>query len=420
MQQAALAPASHPHNQLPSAQESASSAEQSSLPMNPTASSKQSNETSVPQHTMEEEMLINTALRAHLLPHIQVGPSATPEAKPASSASPHDLNIDPAISGVGVTPPPPPPQQIQQQVQVQSPGVNNMAMVMGQAVPQGMPQGMPQSIPQGMPQGMPQTPQRMSMEQHSGAEDTPESASGKGRGGKRELSTSKRAAQNRAAQRAFRQRKEGYIKKLEEQVRDFAQMQESYKQIQSENYQLRDYIIALQSRLIESQGEDAVPPPPLPLLTLANAPPSTVIDPNVQHQMVQQQQQHQVAVPQTPPPQQHAPPAPMAPAASQAPTANMGGIPAPQAPQLQSQQVAMTADMGNGVATKRGHDDETFLQSIAQGATAGNGFLQQQQGASPIAKRLKNEYAVSGADQELMLAATSGEVEGDRPQSNGS
>ncbi|ETN42263.1 uncharacterized protein HMPREF1541_04204 [Cyphellophora europaea CBS 101466] len=78
--------------------------------------------------------------------------------------------------------------------------------------------------------------------------------------GKRELSTSKRAAQNRAAQRAFRQRKEGYIKKLEEQVRDYQILSENFKQVQSENYQLRDYIINLQSRLLESQGE--VPPPP--------------------------------------------------------------------------------------------------------------------------------------------------------------
>jgi len=78
--------------------------------------------------------------------------------------------------------------------------------------------------------------------------------------GKRELSTSKRAAQNRAAQRAFRQRKEGYIKKLEEQVRDYEMLNNNFKAVQAENYQLRDYIINLQSRLLESQGE--FPPPP--------------------------------------------------------------------------------------------------------------------------------------------------------------
>ena len=37
-------------------------------------------------------------------------------------------------------------------------------------------------------------------------------------------------------------------------------LSENFKAVQAENYQLRDYIINLQSRLLESQGE--VPPPP--------------------------------------------------------------------------------------------------------------------------------------------------------------
>jgi len=78
--------------------------------------------------------------------------------------------------------------------------------------------------------------------------------------GKRELSTSKRAAQNRAAQRAFRQRKEGYIKKLEEQVKDFQNMEQNYRALQNENYQLREYILNLQSRLLDSSTD--VPPAP--------------------------------------------------------------------------------------------------------------------------------------------------------------
>ncbi|KAH7386177.1 putative transcription factor kapC [Cadophora sp. MPI-SDFR-AT-0126] len=119
----------------------------------------------------------------------------------SSSASPHDHNIDPAIGGPG--------------------GI-------------------------------------MSTGGDSGGDDN----SGDGRkGGKRELSQSKRAAQNRAAQRAFRQRKEGYIKKLEEQVRDLHNLEDNYKAIQTENYSLREYIIHLQSRLIESQGEYPQPPP---------------------------------------------------------------------------------------------------------------------------------------------------------------
>ncbi|KAI0409657.1 hypothetical protein F4802DRAFT_155321 [Xylaria palmicola] len=82
-----------------------------------------------------------------------------------------------------------------------------------------------------------------------------------GRKVKRELSQSKRAAQNRAAQRAFRQRKEHYIKKLEQQVRDFTEMEHAFKNIQNDNYALREYVIQLQSRLLDLQVELPQPPP---------------------------------------------------------------------------------------------------------------------------------------------------------------
>lgn len=62
-------------------------------------------------------------------------------------------------------------------------------------------------------------------------------------------------------QRAFRQRKEGYIKKLEEQVRQLHALEESYKTVQGENYSLREYIIHLQSRLLETQNDIPQPPP---------------------------------------------------------------------------------------------------------------------------------------------------------------
>ncbi|KAI1409093.1 hypothetical protein F5Y13DRAFT_193571 [Hypoxylon sp. FL1857] len=82
-----------------------------------------------------------------------------------------------------------------------------------------------------------------------------------GRKAKRELSQSKRAAQNRAAQRAFRQRKEHYIKKLEQQVREYGEMEHSFKAIQNDNYALREYVIQLQSRLLDLQVELPQPPP---------------------------------------------------------------------------------------------------------------------------------------------------------------
>jgi hypothetical protein len=80
------------------------------------------------------------------------------------------------------------------------------------------------------------------------------------RKGRRELSTSKRAAQNRAAQRAFRQRKEHYINSLKDQVKEQQNLAASYDTIQKENFQLRQYIITLQARLLESHTE--LPPPP--------------------------------------------------------------------------------------------------------------------------------------------------------------
>ncbi|KAK3307095.1 uncharacterized protein B0T15DRAFT_510408 [Chaetomium strumarium] len=104
-----------------------------------------------------------------------------------------------------------------------------------------------------------------------GPVQSPES-SADGRKAKRELSQSKRAAQNRAAQRAFRQRKEGYIKSLEQQVRDYQKMEVSYKALQSEHYLLTEYVGTLQSRLLETQGE--YPPPPPGLEFTQQPPPS--------------------------------------------------------------------------------------------------------------------------------------------------
>jgi len=298
MQQPTLAPAPHSHL---SSQEAATSAEQT--------------------------------LRAHLLPHINSSQGAT-------MAAPG--------TGAGAAPPPPPASQPAQ------PSHGQQATQPSPQTPMQMQQ--PQSPGMGMMSAMQIDPQRSP----SGEEGTQGENQGKSRGGKRELSTSKRAAQNRAAQRAFRQRKEGYIKKLEEQVRDFSTMQESYKQIQNENYQLRDYIINLQSRLIESQGEDAVPPPPPSLVH--PAPPLMTIE------QLQQNSQNQQSA--------NGPTA--------APAANH------QTP---------------NAAAKRTHEDatnSTFLQSVAQAATVPtNGFVPVQHSpavapppsntGSPAAKRVKGE-----------------------------
>lgn len=76
----------------------------------------------------------------------------------------------------------------------------------------------------------------------------------------RSLTNTKRAQQNRQAQRAFRQRKELYIKDLEAKVNELKQSKDTIDALRQENIQLRDYILALQSRLIEHPG--GVPTPP--------------------------------------------------------------------------------------------------------------------------------------------------------------
>ena len=74
-------------------------------------------------------------------------------------------------------------------------------------------------------------------------------------------------------QRAFRQRKEGYIKKLEQQVRDYGDMEQAFKGLQSENYALREYVIHLQSRLLDVNGEYPPAPPNINLSPSTTAPP---------------------------------------------------------------------------------------------------------------------------------------------------
>ncbi|KAJ5979733.1 hypothetical protein N7481_007031 [Penicillium waksmanii] len=130
----------------------------------------------------------------------------------------------------------------------------------------------------------PQTP----TQPHQGSpDDTPKGF------GKRELSTSKRAAQNRAAQRAFRQRKETYIRKLEDEVKNIDAKNEQLKQLSNENYALRDYVITLQSRLMDLQADVPELPPnidlnqPRPDINLASSlggPSGSMVAPTGPHQ----------------------------------------------------------------------------------------------------------------------------------------
>lgn len=68
-------------------------------------------------------------------------------------------------------------------------------------------------------------------------------------GGGRVLASSKRAAQNRAAQRAFRQRKERYIKSLEQKATEFDLSHSIIQDLRKENMYLRDYVVRLQNEV---------------------------------------------------------------------------------------------------------------------------------------------------------------------------
>ncbi|KAK4992465.1 hypothetical protein LTR66_006278 [Elasticomyces elasticus] len=173
----------------------------------------------------------------------------------------------------------------------------------------------------------------------SGADDlSPDS-----RKGKRELSTSKRAAQNRAAQRAFRQRKEGYIKKLEEQVKDTSTIEENYRILSNENYHLREYIMALQSALLDSSGEMPQPPPNIDL-SRQHAPPLL---------LPSQAQPHELSQPANE--QGHSP--------QQAPTASMASnVPPPNPDMLPSaiRQLRAAAAQAGELDTKHGLDETPY------------------------------------------------------------
>lgn len=54
-------------------------------------------------------------------------------------------------------------------------------------------------------------------------------------------------------------------------MRDFASMEQAFKTLQSENYALREYVISLQSRLLDSEGEFPSPPDNVNLTHSPNA-----------------------------------------------------------------------------------------------------------------------------------------------------
>ncbi|CEP17223.1 hypothetical protein [Parasitella parasitica] len=77
------------------------------------------------------------------------------------------------------------------------------------------------------------------------------------KGGSRAVIPSKRAAQNRAAQKAFRQRREQYIKDLEIKAKEMEDWQEEMDKLRRENGELRQRVATLEHHVVVLSEGDA-------------------------------------------------------------------------------------------------------------------------------------------------------------------
>ncbi|KAJ2682542.1 hypothetical protein H4R19_007112, partial [Coemansia spiralis] len=83
--------------------------------------------------------------------------------------------------------------------------------------------------------GQPHPPAHESEYTNEGSAQSPAESSPR----RRNINSSKRAAQNRAAQRAFRLRRERYVAGLEEKARNYDRLEAALLDAQRENYHLR-------------------------------------------------------------------------------------------------------------------------------------------------------------------------------------
>ncbi|RCK67442.1 putative transcription factor kapC [Candida viswanathii] len=74
----------------------------------------------------------------------------------------------------------------------------------------------------------------------------------------RAVSTTKRAEQNRNAQRAFRVRKEKYIKDLEEKAQEVDQLKATIENLEIRNRAMTKYICELQRQMLDTKGDGVV------------------------------------------------------------------------------------------------------------------------------------------------------------------
>ncbi|CEI97873.1 hypothetical protein RMCBS344292_11997 [Rhizopus microsporus] len=123
----------------------------------------------------------------------------------------------------------------------------------------------------------------------------------------RRVIASKRAAQNRAAQKAFRQRRDQYIKELEEQAKEAKESKQELNELRQENAKLKERVTALEHHIILLTGkpvdEKALQNIHIPVTSIASPQPSSQTSITEQQQQQQQQQNAEPDVtPPLPPP----------------------------------------------------------------------------------------------------------------------
>ncbi|OBZ88875.1 hypothetical protein A0J61_03074 [Choanephora cucurbitarum] len=85
----------------------------------------------------------------------------------------------------------------------------------------------------------------------------PENAAPQQKGNSRSVIPSKRAAQNRAAQKAFRQRREQYIKDLELKAKEMEDWHDEMNRLRQENKELREKVLVLENQVVALTGGHA-------------------------------------------------------------------------------------------------------------------------------------------------------------------
>ncbi|CEG70114.1 hypothetical protein RMATCC62417_06063 [Rhizopus microsporus] len=122
----------------------------------------------------------------------------------------------------------------------------------------------------------------------------------------RRVIASKRAAQNRAAQKAFRQRRDQYIKELEEQAKEAKESKQELNELRQENTKLKERVTALEHHIILLTGkpvdEKALQNIHIPMTSTVSPQPSSQTSIIEQQQQQQQQQNAEPNVTPPPPP----------------------------------------------------------------------------------------------------------------------